>query len=398
MVSYRDNDNFFGEFSNDDVVREALEDNSFGTTRACSAGHVCERNNIVFEKADSGVDRMVEFCTQPGTLFLIPGRRLNRFFCGLLENPYPRRYRLPSRSCIRRRNSSRSISLAVPASISESRRRISLSHASAASASAGSSRLLTRACASSAQSALDNVRASERSLFSVSVPMSPPDIPYRTMIFRLSAPNKPISRRQTAARLMGTARHQVSTLQGALDETSYTNSSCTDCHRSVRPYTAGMQAVFALDYSSIGLILGYVFRRVLGDIPLALVGPELEIRRQHLSMLARMPVGRGRDLHGAADAAAGPPGDGGPGGLSVDHPFRQGPGLDGERSGCDRPRRRNGPFPPPRGGQGGGQRRSRPRQAPSGTARIAASTLPSSRGRRVGEEGLSVVSHFYDAQ
>lgn len=34
---------------------------------------------------------------------------------------------------------------------------------------------------------------------------------------------------------------------------------------------AGMQAIFALNYSSFGLVLGYVFGRVLGDVPLAII-------------------------------------------------------------------------------------------------------------------------------
>jgi len=34
---------------------------------------------------------------------------------------------------------------------------------------------------------------------------------------------------------------------------------------------AGMQAIFAQNYSSFGLSVGYVIGRVLGDIPLAIV-------------------------------------------------------------------------------------------------------------------------------
>lgn len=34
---------------------------------------------------------------------------------------------------------------------------------------------------------------------------------------------------------------------------------------------AGLQAVFALNYSSLGLVLGYISGRVLGDVPLALI-------------------------------------------------------------------------------------------------------------------------------
>lgn len=34
---------------------------------------------------------------------------------------------------------------------------------------------------------------------------------------------------------------------------------------------AGLQAIFASNYSSVGLAMGYVIGRVLGDIPLAIV-------------------------------------------------------------------------------------------------------------------------------
>ena len=34
---------------------------------------------------------------------------------------------------------------------------------------------------------------------------------------------------------------------------------------------AGMQAIFSPNYSSLGLMMGYVTGRVLGDIPLAIV-------------------------------------------------------------------------------------------------------------------------------
>lgn len=34
---------------------------------------------------------------------------------------------------------------------------------------------------------------------------------------------------------------------------------------------AGMQAIFTLNYSSLGLVMGYVIGRVMGDVPLAIV-------------------------------------------------------------------------------------------------------------------------------
>jgi hypothetical protein len=74
------------------------------------------------------------------------------------------------RACIRLWNSARSMSFAVPASISASRRTISCSQASRASLSAGASRLVTSACASSARSAPGSESASDLSLLRVEAP------------------------------------------------------------------------------------------------------------------------------------------------------------------------------------------------------------------------------------
>ncbi len=88
-MGYRYNDNFFGEFPYDDVVREALEEKSFGPSGTCHAGQVGERNDFVFEKVDGGVDRAVEFSAKPRTLMLVPGRCFNRLYGGLFKDSYP---------------------------------------------------------------------------------------------------------------------------------------------------------------------------------------------------------------------------------------------------------------------------------------------------------------------
>src|SRR3977135_1266887 len=74
------------------------------------------------------------------------------------------------RARIRRRNSLRSTSCAVPESISESLRMISASHAFSTSGSGGPSRLATRLYASSARSASERFSVSERT-FSSAVPL-----------------------------------------------------------------------------------------------------------------------------------------------------------------------------------------------------------------------------------
>lgn len=128
MMSYSDDNNLFGELPYNDVVWKPLQHKPLSSSAARSTGHVCEGNDLVFKKIDSRFNRVSEFYAQSGALLFVPSRRFNRFFSGLFEDAYASHYRLPSRACIRRRNSSRSTSLAVTASISVRRRRSSLSH------------------------------------------------------------------------------------------------------------------------------------------------------------------------------------------------------------------------------------------------------------------------------
>lgn len=85
-MSDSDNNDFFGEFPHDNVVREAPEEESFGSCRTRQVG---ERNDFVFEKINRSVDRVVEFLAKPGTLMLVPGRCFNRFYRGLFKDSYP---------------------------------------------------------------------------------------------------------------------------------------------------------------------------------------------------------------------------------------------------------------------------------------------------------------------
>ena len=160
MMSYSDDMSFFGKLPDHDVVWKPLEDKPLGPSGARCTGHVREGNDLVFEKVKSRINRPGKFDAQSGALLLVPGRRFDRFFGGLFEDTYASHYRLPSRACIRRRNSSRSTSFAVPVSISLRRRRSSLSQLSATAASGGASKLLTSSCASSARSASGSISAS----------------------------------------------------------------------------------------------------------------------------------------------------------------------------------------------------------------------------------------------
>lgn len=85
-MGYCDNDDFFGEFPHNDVVRKALEEESFDS---CCTGKVGERNDFVFEKVNGGVDRMIEFLTKPRTLMLVSCGCFNRLYRGLFKDSYP---------------------------------------------------------------------------------------------------------------------------------------------------------------------------------------------------------------------------------------------------------------------------------------------------------------------
>jgi hypothetical protein len=88
-MSDSDNNDFFGEFPHDNVVREALEEEPFDSSGARRAGQVGEGNDFVFEKINGRVDRVVEFLAKPRTLMLVPGRCFNRLYRGLFKDSYP---------------------------------------------------------------------------------------------------------------------------------------------------------------------------------------------------------------------------------------------------------------------------------------------------------------------
>src|SRR5712691_9336883 len=113
---------------------------------------------------------MLELCAKPGTLFFVPRCGLGGFVRHRFVDAQSAHQERFKRARIRRRNSLRSTSFAVPESISESLRVISASHAFSTSESGGPSRPTTRLYASSARSASGRFSASERT-FSSAVPL-----------------------------------------------------------------------------------------------------------------------------------------------------------------------------------------------------------------------------------
>ena len=117
-----DYDNLVRKLADDHIVRKVLEDEPFGAARACGTGHARQRDHLVFEKVKSGIEDREELHAKPDAPALVPRCRFDRFFGGLVKDSNAAHYRPPSRAFILRRNSSRSMSFAVPESISASRR------------------------------------------------------------------------------------------------------------------------------------------------------------------------------------------------------------------------------------------------------------------------------------
>ena len=162
MMSKRNHKDFRIVLADDDGVGETPEHQALDAPVSRIAGNKSERNDLFFEKIKRRINGTLEFCAKSRTFFLVPRCRLDRIF-GSRDMNAQRAHQEPlMRNRIRRRNSFRSTRFAVPESISESRRMISMSQAFSTSESGGSSRLTTRLYASSARSASGRFKASER--------------------------------------------------------------------------------------------------------------------------------------------------------------------------------------------------------------------------------------------
>lgn len=152
MMSYWHNDNFVSQTLYDDIVWKAPEHEPLSSLPSRGVSHAGEGNNVLLKEVEGGVYCSGKFYAQTRTLSFIPSCSLSGLFGCFFEDSNSAHYRRASLSWSLRRNSARSMSLAVPASISPRRRKISLSHSSEASGSDASSRLLIRAYARSARS------------------------------------------------------------------------------------------------------------------------------------------------------------------------------------------------------------------------------------------------------
>ncbi len=56
MMSYSDNDYFFWKLPHNNIVWKALEKQPLSATRARPTGHVCEGDDLLFQKVDGGIN------------------------------------------------------------------------------------------------------------------------------------------------------------------------------------------------------------------------------------------------------------------------------------------------------------------------------------------------------
>ncbi len=152
------------------VVGKAFENDALGTARSGCTRHGDQGNKLFLQQIKL---------------------RLHCFVSCSFENPDFGHQVGASRARIRRRSSSRSISVAVPASICPSLRKISWSQASAASGSPGSSKLTIKSWANFARSDSESRKASDRkvSKLVLSMEVFPFDFLWSRQPFQNSAPN-----------------------------------------------------------------------------------------------------------------------------------------------------------------------------------------------------------------
>ena len=177
MVRKGNDKDYTVTFANDHAIRKTPEEQTLDAVRARDAEQRCKRDDLLLKNIQSRIDCIFEIRPESGPLTFVPRGSFGGLFdCGRVDTYYAHQARL-MRARIRRLNSARSMSFAVPASISASRRRISASQASSTPGSGAPSRLATSCCASSARSGSDSFRASARSFSSVELPM--PHAPLR---------------------------------------------------------------------------------------------------------------------------------------------------------------------------------------------------------------------------
>ncbi len=158
--------------------------------------HRHQRSEFFLQQIKCCVYSALKIYSEARLLQFIPRSGLHCFVSSSIKNLDFGHQAGASRARIRRRSSSLSIRVAVPASICPSLRNISRSQASSASGSLGSSRLTIKSWANCARSDSDSSRTSDRNVSKLVLPIQV--IPFKyswpRQRFQNSAPNYQLQR------------------------------------------------------------------------------------------------------------------------------------------------------------------------------------------------------------
>ena len=208
------------------VVGKAFENDALGTVRSSCTRHRHQGHKLFLQQVKGCVHGVLKIYPEARLLQFIPRSCFHCFVSRSFENLDFGHQADVSRARIRRRNSSLSIRVAVPASICPSLRKISRSQASAASGSPGSSRLTIKSWANCARSDSDSRKASDRNVSKIVLPIQV--IPFMFLLprqrFQNSAPNYLLQRRA----ISGVTSTSISLARRALNRSSVTMTSIHD--------------------------------------------------------------------------------------------------------------------------------------------------------------------------
>lgn len=116
-MGHCNDDGFAGSLNDNDVAGKPFENDSLRASGSGFARQGGAGKNILFNKINGSFNCVKELCAESRLFPFIPFGCGGCFFGSLLRNPNPPHYRAPSRARILLPNSSRSSSLACPASI-----------------------------------------------------------------------------------------------------------------------------------------------------------------------------------------------------------------------------------------------------------------------------------------
>jgi hypothetical protein len=124
MVSDSDDDDFRGMLSNDNGIGKPLQHETLRSASPSRTWDRCKRHHLLLREVKICVHGLLELRAKPRAFLFVPRSSLRRFLGGSLKNTNCSRQALGRRSRMRRMNSARSTSLAVPSFIWSRRRRI----------------------------------------------------------------------------------------------------------------------------------------------------------------------------------------------------------------------------------------------------------------------------------